>query len=180
MIAGVSQSEVQWKGLALGEPPSWSGHLPCQVSMLSLVKLPDSSGKSVIIIGVHWDSISKICKSLVPFCLEKKSTEAFYCRKFLFLDEIQGWSYLSSHIPEKNRCSTAPRNIFHHMSYAAYDVLLPRGWSGELAGKIKSLVCGPLHVDLRTLTRAKCSSTPPRHSLSGLKDITRESKNRGV
>ena len=34
VIAGVSQTGVQWKGLALGGPPSWSWYLPCQVSML--------------------------------------------------------------------------------------------------------------------------------------------------
>ena len=34
-IAGVSPPGVQWTGLALGEPPCWSGYLPCQVSMLT-------------------------------------------------------------------------------------------------------------------------------------------------
>ena len=34
VIAGVSQTEVQWKGLALGEPPWWSRFLLSQVSML--------------------------------------------------------------------------------------------------------------------------------------------------
>ena len=33
-IAGVSPTEVQWKGLDLGGPPSWSGCLLCQVSMI--------------------------------------------------------------------------------------------------------------------------------------------------
>ena len=34
-IDGVSLIvSVQWKGLDHGEPPSWSGYLPCQVSML--------------------------------------------------------------------------------------------------------------------------------------------------
>ena len=33
-IARVSPSEVQWKGLALGEPPNGSRYLLCQVSML--------------------------------------------------------------------------------------------------------------------------------------------------
>lgn len=35
VIVGVSQTEVQWKGLALGERPSWSSLLPAQVSMLN-------------------------------------------------------------------------------------------------------------------------------------------------
>ena len=34
VIAGVSPTGVQWKGLALGEPPCWSRCPPCQVSML--------------------------------------------------------------------------------------------------------------------------------------------------
>lgn len=32
-FAGVSTTGVQWLSLALGEPPSWSWYLPCQVSM---------------------------------------------------------------------------------------------------------------------------------------------------
>lgn len=32
-IVGVSPTEVQWKGLALGERPYWSSLLPAQVSM---------------------------------------------------------------------------------------------------------------------------------------------------
>ena len=32
-FAGVSTTGVQWPSLALGEPPSWSWYLPCQVSM---------------------------------------------------------------------------------------------------------------------------------------------------
>ena len=34
VIARVSPTGVQWKGLALGEPPSWSRYPLCQVSML--------------------------------------------------------------------------------------------------------------------------------------------------
>ena len=34
VIEGFSQTEVQWKGLALGDPPSWSRSPLCQVSML--------------------------------------------------------------------------------------------------------------------------------------------------
>ena len=32
-FAGVNKAAVQWQSLALGEPPSWSWCLPCQVSM---------------------------------------------------------------------------------------------------------------------------------------------------
>ena len=35
VIAGVNPTEVQWKGLALGEPPSWSRYPLSQVSMSS-------------------------------------------------------------------------------------------------------------------------------------------------
>ena len=34
VIAGVSPTQVQWKGLTLGEPPSWSRCPLCQVSMI--------------------------------------------------------------------------------------------------------------------------------------------------
>ena len=39
LLAGVSLTEVQWKGLFLGEPPSWSRYPLVQVSMTVLLAL---------------------------------------------------------------------------------------------------------------------------------------------
>ena len=47
---GSAQPEVQWLSLALGEPPSWSWYLPCQVSMSCTAQSQGNLSHTV-----HWD-----------------------------------------------------------------------------------------------------------------------------
>ena len=87
VIVGVSQAEVQWKGLALEEPPSWSqltstpGKYEVTLSLLGTVlELNNFSFENFKTI-LLWQSIylSKSIQYQYPFSSEVQTTQCVLC-----------------------------------------------------------------------------------------------------
>ena len=109
VIAGVNPTEVQWKGLFLGEPPCWSRYLLYQVSMICL----------------------KLCQNLYPWIdylvlvsrNDSKQLLNTICMFINFIKYKLSWRWRFNHNPSVNFhfSSFLTLFIFHDFLMISYE-----------------------------------------------------------
>ena len=90
VIAGVSPTEVQWKSLFLGEPPSWSRFLLCQVSMLR-------NGQAGLL-NAYIYTIIRDMSDLTNFHMSHISACARVAAPLFYYEYIIYWTEFNKHI----------------------------------------------------------------------------------